>query len=202
MEDIMTTRGKVITPQYAAGFFDADGGVNICYSGKKKTSYDLSVMVYNTKREVIDAFWETYGGSVRTRTRSNPNWADSHEWKASAKVALSFLEDIYPHLIIKKDRVAVAIEFQTLKRSKKYRFAKRIKELSDFYELCYQKLRRMNKKGKSDYYPQRLNEETLKREATVRTALKNADLSRNDSSALKELRQRGLKGAAANKVNK
>lgn len=211
----MATRGKVInlTYQYIAGFFDADGGLNI-YQTKKgvnkdRIGYQLSVYIFNTDKRIIDAMYNEFGGYIHIRKRPNPKWSDAYEWKISVNKALDFLKNIEPYLIVKKERAKIAIEFQELKKRKKYRFAPCSKEEDDFQELCYQKMRLLNKKGKGEYYPQRLSEETLKKEAIVRTALKNAEQGRNDLAALQAIKNNQRKATEAarlknlkSKVNK
>jgi len=202
MKNTKATRGKVskLTIQYVAGLFDGEGCVNI-YQTKKgvkkdRIGYELTATIYNTYFEIIKRLKETFGGygltRKRERVRNGENWKTSYEWKLSCSKAKDFLKKLLPYLIIKKEQAKIAIEFQELRERKKYRFGRNPKEVDDFYELCYQKMRLLNKKGVNNtYYPQRLNEETLKREVIVRTALKNAEIGRNDLSALQKNARKG-----------
>lgn len=197
----MATRGKIskLTIQYVAGLFDGEGCVNI-YQTKKyvdnRIGYELTIAIFNSHKEVIELLQENFGGCVQKRERGlgrNENWKIGYSWKLSCNQAKNLLEKLLPFLIIKKEQAKIAVEFQTLKESKNHRFIKNIKEINDFYEICYQKMRILNKKGlvNKTYYPQRLSEETLQKEAIVRTALKNAEIGRNDLSALQENARKG-----------
>ena len=206
----MTTRGKVssLTIQYIAGFFDGEGCVNI-YQMKKgvkkdRIGYELSASVHNTNVKIIDILKNQFGGYVNKRVRNNNRWKTAYDWKLSSSKAYEFLKQIEPHLILKKEQARIAIEFQNLKKSKEFRFRPSTPNEDEFYEICYQQMRLLNRKGKGDYYPQRLNEKALKREATVRTALKNAEMSRNNSSALQTQKDIATKGgyAVLNKYGK
>lgn len=197
MKNTKTIRGKMstLTIQYIAGFFDGEGSINI-YQTKKgvkkdRIGYQLSIYVHNTNEKIIRIFEKKFGGYVNIRKRETNKWKTGYDWKLSANQALKFLQDLIPFLILKKEQAKVAIEMQELQKSKQHQFAKTDKVVEDFYELCYQKMRLLNKKGVNTYYPQRLNEETLKRDAIVRTALKNAEIGRNDLSTLQENARKG-----------
>lgn len=198
MKNTKTIRGKVSTLsiQYIAGFFDGEGSINIYHIKpnkwrRKNEGYEFSVYIHNTDKKIIDLFQGQFGGYVNVRKRKTEKWKDGYDWKLSSVQAKNFLKRIYPFLLIKKERARIVIEFQEVKEQKRYRFGENPKEVLDFYELCYQKMRLLNKKGTSDYYPQRLNESTLKKEVKVRTALKNAEIGRNDLSALQENARKG-----------
>lgn len=206
MNNTKATRGKIssLTVQYIAGFFDGEGGINI-YQIKptrkwyrKNIGYTLSVFIHNTDKRIIDLFNGKYGGYVNIRKRKSDKWKTGYDWKLSSCQAKNFLKEIVSYLILKKERAKIAIEFQEVKERKLWRFGQNPKEVLDFYELCYQKMRLLNKKGTGTYYPQRLNEETLKKEVIIRTALKNAEMDRNNPSTLqKERNEIAIKGGIA-----
>jgi len=197
MNNITTIRGKISTLsiQYVAGFFDGEGCVNI-YQTKKgvkkdRIGYQLTTSIFNSDKEVVEKLKKSLGGYIQIRKRNTDKWKDGYVWRLITNHASKFLKEILPFLIIKKEQAKVAIEFQELRQRKTYQFGRNPKEVEDFYEFCYQKMRLLNKKGKKAYYPQRLNEEALNREVIVRTALKNAEIGRNDLSALQENVRKG-----------
>ena len=193
----MATRTKVrLTNEYIAGLFDGEGNVNIYrheYDAPRKAGYELSIAIHNTHKGIVERLHGEWGGYLQARIRKTDKWKTGYAWKLSSNEAIALLEKIIPFLVIKREQAEVAIEFQKLKQKKRFRFIQNIQEVDDFYEICYQKMRILNKKGSKDYsyHVQRLNEQTLKKEAIVLSALKNAEIHGNDVSALQENARKG-----------
>ena len=101
--------------QYAAGFFDGEGSINISIQ-KNKPGYKNDAVEYRVqatqvtqKRDVLDGFAERWGGKVYDYDYSdrNPKRQPFSTWSLGGKgKILLFLRDVYPHMIVKKDEAA------------------------------------------------------------------------------------------------
>jgi len=103
--------GSKITKEdkvYAAGFMDADG----CFSlNSTKTGHLSFCAVQGTDLETLKWFKSLWGGSVsisrwfdKQREEHGKNFKSQWRWSISSKSSEQFLEDIYPHLKLKKPR--------------------------------------------------------------------------------------------------
>jgi hypothetical protein len=95
---------------YFAGFFDGEGTVDIRARQTHNSKYlrfELRVSI----PQVIDAplikAQSIWGGSLVKGKRINT-------WSCASKLAVQFLSDIYPYLIVKKDEVEIALAFANL----------------------------------------------------------------------------------------
>jgi hypothetical protein len=98
-----------LPPEYLAGFFDGEGSVYANPHSKQLPS--LRVCISNTNREVIDLHKKGYGGCAVSRGIPKARWREQYQWVVVGRAATKFLLDIYPHLIIKRAVVAVALEY-------------------------------------------------------------------------------------------
>lgn len=103
----------MISNDYLAGFFDADGSVGIY--NRTKTSYQVNISIANSGhhgRIICNEIKNRFGGSVveaksKKSTHRNVFW-----WRCSSTPKVKeFLEEITPHLIIKKDQALATLEF-------------------------------------------------------------------------------------------
>ena len=124
----MTTRSKLtkLEKSYIAGLFDGEGSVSINKFRTKNPkykcpSYVLSLTVTNTNKEVIEWLYTKMDGSkhIRKRVWGKSHWKTCYSWMASANKALVVLKAIYPYMRIKKPQAKLAIEFQSLKSTKR-----------------------------------------------------------------------------------
>src|SRR3990167_4063990 len=105
---------------YAAGVIDGEGHIIIYKDDRTKNpkyrtknpTYILIVGCTNTEHEMIDFLADRWGASRQTRGRQRENWKRTYEWTIQSDMALNFLKEIYPYLIIKKWKAKLAIEFQ------------------------------------------------------------------------------------------
>lgn len=93
-----------ITAGYAAGFFDAEGAVEIL-SRRSGQSYRVVVGISNQCRCVLEKLRLRYGGSITPHN-------GAFRLTIACIQAHRFLVDILPYLIIKKDRAELAIKFR------------------------------------------------------------------------------------------
>ncbi len=96
---------------YFAGFFDGEGYVGL-YKTSAKTMA-LRVIIGQKTREVLDTLKGFYGGSVYlvTNKKRGSSW---YCWEVKSSSAQVFLEDINGYAVVKKQQVAVALEYRDL----------------------------------------------------------------------------------------
>lgn len=97
----------MITAQYAAGFFDGEGTVDIRHrktNGGKYVRFELRVSATQKDAKVLLHLAERYGGTVGQA-------GAVHRWLAASQAADRFLCDVFPYLVVKRDEVAIAMKF-------------------------------------------------------------------------------------------
>jgi hypothetical protein len=88
---------------------------------------------------------EKYGGYISTRRFTNKNWTQAYMWELkSAKSIKLFIDDIYPHLILKKKQAELILTICDLTRKDK-----REDRITRKWE-AYQALRFLTKRGAAD----------------------------------------------------
>jgi hypothetical protein len=149
-----------ISSEYAAGFFDGEGAVMIS-RGSGTSLFLLSCTVTQTDRRPLDLLKEKYAGKVMLGGRRPDGRKPIYYWSVDAALAESFLLDIQPYLIVKAERVKLALEFRelfkgpnVLPRGKlvndlEAQRQKRERILADRRSF-YDQMRILNKRGVSD----------------------------------------------------
>ncbi len=127
----MITRGNLdkiteIEKAYLAGLFDGEGSVSVARTKPNNKNrdrtyrYTLEVTLTNTHQKTIEMFSKLFNGSYsRIRHHDKVGWKDAHCIRWSSLKAKSFLEELLPYLIIKKEQAKLAIEFQERKTQKR-----------------------------------------------------------------------------------
>ena len=131
---------KELTKAYIAGLFDGEGCVSVHkvqdQRSKKKGNllyrYYLKAIIVSTSKDMIDFINKHYSGSVSERTKRNPNHADQWAWQLSGMKAVSFFNDIYPYLIVKKEQASLAMKW-SIAKSKSYMTEDMRKERLEIY---------------------------------------------------------------------
>ena len=141
---------KKIDLAYFAGFFDGEGTILI---DKYPKHYQLRVQVSQANRWILERYRMAFGGTIYepyrnslTSKQRNRFWI----WQAKSRVALEFLQDIYPYLTLKQAEAKVAIEFQ---KTRSARYAQRRNKQTEV-ELAIQEAQRIlvhNLKDRSKY---------------------------------------------------
>lgn len=101
--------------KYVAGFFDGEGSIYIC-RGKKDwgTQYTLEISFTNTNKESLDFIKNEFNcGNLNKNHEGNEKRKTLYVLRFSSKQAKMVLEKMLPHLIIKKEKAKIAIEFQS-----------------------------------------------------------------------------------------
>ena len=132
----------MISPLYAAGFFDGEGCVN-CSSNKSGSPF-VRILVVNTNLLVLEKFQATWGGDINKNHKSKEHWKQAYTWRLSHSAATQFLEDIYPFLVVKETQARLALEFANIRPGKGKRWTEdSLKEAN----VLLNGIRLANKKG-------------------------------------------------------
>lgn len=101
---------------YTAGIFDGEGCVEIYKASTSKASknpsFILRVTIVQKDGKVMNFLEDNFGGYVAVDYH---NGYYIHRWDVRSKKAYRFLKLIYPFLVIKKDQVKVAFDFEEMK---------------------------------------------------------------------------------------
>jgi hypothetical protein len=100
----------MVSDEYAAGFFDGEGCVNITVRGKFR-QVSLRVMIVNTDEWILKELQLQYGGNLMTPRKLKQGWKPTRQLSLTGKVAIDFLHKIYPFLRIKRRQAELAFEF-------------------------------------------------------------------------------------------
>lgn len=128
---------------YTAGIIDGEGSIQIRKNHYKtaagiKESYCLRVRVVNTDKVLIDWLVRVYGGNTYEDCRkASKNEKHLFDWNMHSNAAYSFLQQVYPFLVIKRKQAQVAFDFMC-------------REWYDTGESHYVEMRELNRKGVSN----------------------------------------------------
>lgn len=95
---------------WMAGFFDGEGSVSI-HQPRSENRIRLSIRVCNTVEEALWVFVKRYGGRISSIDR-NPQSKRMYRWGCPPRNHVRLLKDLLPFLIIKKERVKLALRFR------------------------------------------------------------------------------------------
>lgn len=107
----------MISPEYAAGFFDGEGCVNFAVSRYRRNgelrgkAISLRVMIGNTDLPILQEFQLTFGGKIHDKVLSSPRAKEAWVWTLTYSEAMPFLRAIQPFVRVKARQIALAIEF-------------------------------------------------------------------------------------------
>lgn len=131
----------MISPQYAAGFFDGEGCINVTYC---RGTPVIRTLVVNTNLEILEKFQETWQGSIHKNKKGKEHWKQAYTWKLSYVSAKRFLEDIYPFLEIKQKQAEAAFLFF---ESSPGRGKQRDENAREIADKAIEAIKALNKKG-------------------------------------------------------
>lgn len=115
----MSTRPTKVERAWAAGIFEGEGSIRLRHG-----SNDLGVLacvITSTDQDMLTPFVRWWAGRLNPRgdtSAGRPAW----RWYIVARDALAFLEDIHPHLRVRRvrEKVELGIEFQHQKRNARH----------------------------------------------------------------------------------
>ena len=102
---------------YIAGIIDGEGSICLTirrYPGGGTVS--LIACVGMTDPRVPKLLHEKFGGALFLRKPTSIKWKPAWAWSLTGDKALSFIEVIYPYLIIKREQADIAIAFQGIRK--------------------------------------------------------------------------------------
>ena len=133
---------------YLAGFFDGEGCIYINkWWDKRRDCYEYSfnITVSNTNPTPLQLLREIFGGNISAvhRKHMRANWRKAWEWICKSKMAETFLENMLPHLILKRDEAKLALEYRRTCRGRSGRkLTDRENNRRDFYYYMLSALKR------------------------------------------------------------
>lgn len=133
----------ILSREYLAGFFDADGSVQITKSQRNTRpdpTYCMRSVVSNNYKAVLEEMKEMFGGTITPRELESGKI--HHTWDTSAWGAYKFLSEILPFLRVKKRQVELALRFQ---RSIPKMGTHRTTGINMMYERAYQEMKKLKK---------------------------------------------------------
>ena len=105
---------KDIHLAYLAGIVDGEGSIELKWQ-KNKMSMDLLLHVFNSDRPLFDWIEGHFGGKtyeIHRRVRLlKPQWAQVFNWNLRGQNARDLLEQLVPHMVVKKAQAELAIDF-------------------------------------------------------------------------------------------
>jgi hypothetical protein len=95
---------------WAAGFFDGEGTIGIA-SRRGGRSHILRVGISQVAKAPIAQFADLFGGRVYSYGAAKAGRQPYFQWIAESAKAATTLQALHPHLLVKDQEAAVALEF-------------------------------------------------------------------------------------------
>lgn len=128
---------------YVAGFVDGEGFIGIVRDNRNSGYfYRVRMEAGNTSKDIARWLEYKFKRKAVLRDRKNKAHKPMYQWGLTDKLALNFLNQILPYLIIKRRQAELAIKFQSLRVIE----APRINR--EEQEEIYWQMRKLNKKGR------------------------------------------------------
>lgn len=135
---------------YLAGLIDGEAYIGITKSIRKdngRVRYAPSCRIRMTDYAIVKSLHLLFSGSYHYYRKTPKKHKDQWEWVLDYKQGRDFIEKILPYLKIKKPQALVYLEYYKAipdRRGRKKRTDAEIQAA----ELLYQKMRKLNKRGK------------------------------------------------------
>ena len=111
MSAVTTRKQGTVVPTdtdkaYAAGIIDGEGHLGIHGRTGSDSYFQVHVAVGITNRQVLEWLAERWGGAVLSKdmTKRPDGRKAVFTWTLVCGAAVSFLEDVYPFLVVKKEQ--------------------------------------------------------------------------------------------------
>ena|SRR3990167_89212 len=126
---------------YLAGFMDGEGSI-ILYRRRDTANVSLRVNIANTNLPAIERIRDmAKAGAISITKRHSNLHKTGYLWQINSDTAVSFLEQILPHLYIKKSQAQLAIDFAVGMRDPA------TKSNKQWQVECLSKMKTLNKRG-------------------------------------------------------
>jgi len=112
-DDIDLDQDIHISVEYAAGFIDADGCISCWENGSGNPNWKImAVQSVKNGIEPLIGLKNRWGGSIcRRATPKSKKHSVTYYWRAHGVDAAVAIQDMYPYLIIKKNKAQLALEY-------------------------------------------------------------------------------------------
>jgi hypothetical protein len=138
---------------FLAGFFEAEGTIG-CYYGSRNSLGNRAVIlraqVVNTEKEIIQIFYDRFGGSMNLRKTRYP-WKPVWRWILCGIQILSFLTQIRPYFLMERKKKVCELGIQLQNHKKRGGNKCRPQSYYDFENEIYKEVKRLNRKGKCNF---------------------------------------------------
>lgn len=153
--DSQKQKGDRVSPEYLAGFIDAEGSLMVAKIHARKygtIQYRPRVTLSNTHGQTLSQIQRNYGGLVYRYRRSNVGWKDGYTLVWTEGLIPGLLSLVSPHLRIKRRQAAILQDLLRHMRDTPMNregsfWIPHPREVIDFRERCYRHMRRLNAKG-------------------------------------------------------
>ena len=138
---------------YTAGIVDGEGYIGIRKgkptTSRKNFSYDLTVAIAMTDKEIIDWLHGTFGGGSCFSKLRDPKHKPAHRWAIWNNKAEIFLRSIQPFIRVKANQVKVGLLLcESIEEGRRLNHREGVpSEMLIFRENLYIQLRKLNEKG-------------------------------------------------------
>jgi len=137
---------------YIAGMLDADGCVGIQRKKSLSNAYDydygIRVIITNSDYPLICWLKKVVGAgcSYESKQSYKANWNLVHRWQITNDKCRSFLSEILPYMIVKKDRASICLKMPHQGHLGKTRSSNDYKIQQDIFK----KLKQLNVRGRKE----------------------------------------------------
>lgn len=131
---------------YAAGIVDGEGCIAI-RRGKHGPHF-CQVAVANTSLILCEWLKQRWGGNVHRKKRNaQHNWKPVYQWRVNNRLAISFLKQVRPYLLIKQAQADLALRLPSIRQFTKSRPARLTEETVEAREMLKQEMHVLNQRG-------------------------------------------------------
>jgi len=126
---------------YLAGLFDGEGCFTIS-TDFPRNRLQASAQIQIREQSIVEAFKRTFGGSISKQEPRKKHWAPIWCYHVTGQNLQSMVENLIPHLRIKKEHAKIILRHQELKHSKN-----KPENVMEIYAKNREELMKLNKKG-------------------------------------------------------
>lgn len=138
-----------ISPEYLAGFVDAEGSIMIArYQGAGQWLYRSRMTLTNTDRAVLAGIQEAYGGNLVDNRRPHPGWKQGFQIVWTGRMIDRVLPLIASRVRLKRKQAFLLMEFvDHMKKTGRSRLGS--PEVRSYRERLWMRMRELNARGPS-----------------------------------------------------
>lgn len=121
---------------YAAGLFDGEGYVRIARWAKPRSTHVRWQVIAGlgmTYLPIMKAWHKQFGGTlyINDHSKRNPNHRAQYMWKTSSQEACTFLRQVLPFLVVKREESVLCLELQANIEAHKFKLGNRFWKHAD-----------------------------------------------------------------------